>query len=83
MLCYDLDTGDIAWVCLGDSLPSDGTQSTLFLDSHVGFEKRAYCGTENDNIYSAEDGQNVLMDSHVGFEKEPYVGINDDNIYTY
>jgi len=26
-------------------------QNVLFLDGHVSFEKRAYCGLENDNIY--------------------------------
>jgi len=24
----------------------------LFLDGHVGFEKRSYCATEDDNIYT-------------------------------
>ncbi len=27
-------------------------QNVLFLDSHVNFEKRAYCGIEEDNIYT-------------------------------
>jgi prepilin-type N-terminal cleavage/methylation domain-containing protein len=27
-------------------------QNVLFLDSHVDFEKRAYCGVEEDNIYT-------------------------------
>jgi prepilin-type N-terminal cleavage/methylation domain-containing protein len=27
-------------------------QNVLFLDSHVNFEKRSYCGTELDNIYT-------------------------------
>ncbi len=27
-------------------------QNVLFLDSHVGMEKRSYCGTEQDNIYT-------------------------------
>ncbi|MDI6449348.1 hypothetical protein [Anaerobaca lacustris] len=31
-------------------------QNVLFLDSHVEFAKRAFCGLENDNIYTAWDG---------------------------
>jgi prepilin-type N-terminal cleavage/methylation domain-containing protein len=44
-------TSDTARVGNSDSHQGDG-QNVLFLDSHVGFEKRAYCGTENDNIYT-------------------------------
>jgi prepilin-type N-terminal cleavage/methylation domain-containing protein len=36
-------------------------QNVLFLDSHVNFEKRAYCGIEDDNIYTY-----VLSGSPVG-----------------
>jgi prepilin-type N-terminal cleavage/methylation domain-containing protein len=39
-------------------------QNVLFLDSHVGMEKRSYCGTEMDNIYTvAQNGavQNTPM----------------------
>ncbi len=37
----------------GNTVPhqKDG-QNVLFLDSHVCFEKRAYCGIEEDNIYT-------------------------------
>ncbi len=28
-------------------------QNVLFLDSHVGFEKRSYCAIEDDNIYTS------------------------------
>ncbi|MBN1505769.1 MAG: hypothetical protein JW955_02930 [Sedimentisphaerales bacterium] len=37
----------------GNSVPHwlDG-QNVLFLDSHVEFAKRAYCGLDNDNIYT-------------------------------
>ena len=31
-------------------------QNVLFLDSHVTFEKRAYCGFEEDNIYTLLPG---------------------------
>jgi prepilin-type N-terminal cleavage/methylation domain-containing protein len=44
-------TSDTARVGNSDAHQGDG-QNVLFLDSHVGFEKRAYCGTENDNIYT-------------------------------
>ncbi len=36
-------------------------QNVLFLDSHVNFEKRAYCGVEDDNIYTY-----VISGSQVG-----------------
>jgi hypothetical protein len=28
----------------------------MFLDTHVNFEKRSYCGLEDDNIYTFWDG---------------------------
>ena len=31
-------------------------QNVMFLDTHVMFEKRSYCGFENDNIYTSWDG---------------------------
>jgi prepilin-type N-terminal cleavage/methylation domain-containing protein len=36
-------------------------QNVLFLDSHVNFEKRSYCGVEDDNIYTY-----VLTGNQVG-----------------
>jgi prepilin-type N-terminal cleavage/methylation domain-containing protein len=44
-------TSETAKVGNADSHQGDG-QNVLFLDSHVGFEKRAFCGTDNDNIYT-------------------------------
>lgn len=32
-------------------------QNVLFLDAHVDFEKRPYCGLDQDNIYTSWDGQ--------------------------
>lgn len=32
-------------------------QSVLFLDSHVTFEKRSFCGVEDDNIYTYWNGE--------------------------
>ncbi len=31
-------------------------QNVLFMDSHVGFEKRSFCGINDDNIYTYWDG---------------------------
>ena len=36
------------WDCSEYSWPLDETQSTLFLDSHVGFEVNPFCGIEPD-----------------------------------
>ena len=37
----------------GNAIAHQGDgQNVLFVDSHVEFEKRAYCGTEDDNIYT-------------------------------
>jgi prepilin-type N-terminal cleavage/methylation domain-containing protein len=44
-------TSETARVGNSDSHQGDG-QNILFLDSHVNFEKRSYCGTENDNVYT-------------------------------
>jgi hypothetical protein len=44
--------GTPAQACAGNAMAHnrDG-QNVLFLDGRVSFEKRAYCGVENDNIY--------------------------------
>lgn len=34
-------------------------QNVLFLDSHVAFEKRPFCGVNNDNIYTYWDGEDI------------------------
>ena len=34
-------------------------QNVLFLDSHVGFEKRSFCGIKDDNIYTYWDGGDI------------------------
>jgi prepilin-type N-terminal cleavage/methylation domain-containing protein len=44
-------TSETAKVGNADSHQGDG-QNVLFLDSHVGFEKRSFCGTDNDNVYT-------------------------------
>ncbi|NQV31127.1 MAG: type II secretion system protein [Phycisphaeraceae bacterium] len=44
-------------------------QNVLFLDSHVGMEKRAYCGTELDNIYT------IAMPNAVQNTQQYYTGV--------
>ena len=34
-------------------------QNVLFLDSHVGFEKKSYCGINDDNVYTFWDGGDI------------------------
>ena len=34
-------------------------QNVLFMDSHVGFEKKSYCGINDDNIYTFWDGGDI------------------------
>ncbi len=41
---------------LGNAIAHQGDgQNVLFLDSHVTFEKRAFCSLEDDNIYTISD----------------------------
>lgn len=42
----------------GNAITHQGEgQNVLFIDSHVNFEKRAFCGVQDDNIYTFWDGQ--------------------------
>jgi prepilin-type processing-associated H-X9-DG protein len=45
-----------------------GGQNVLYLDGHVGFEKRAFCGFEDDNIYTSWGGS----DKARGVPPKPY-----------
>jgi hypothetical protein len=36
-------------------------QNVLFVDSHVGFEKRPFCGINDDNIYTFWDGEDIRL----------------------
>jgi hypothetical protein len=38
-------------------------QNVLFLDCHVGFENRSFCGINDDNIYTYWDGGDIRMGS--------------------
>jgi len=61
-LTKNTGTSETAKVGNADSHQGDG-QNVLFLDSHVGFEKRSFCGTDNDNIYTYQkSAQNAAMD---------------------
>jgi hypothetical protein len=57
-------------------------QNVLFLDTHVSFEKRPYCGFENDNIYTSWDGKDRVrgkppkLDSQPAGEKDSLL-VND------
>ena len=38
-------------------------QNVLFLDNHVGFEERSFCGINDDNIYTYWDGGDIRIGS--------------------
>jgi len=45
--------GTVEQAKFGNAITHNGDgQNVLFMDSHVSFEKRPYCGIENDNIYT-------------------------------
>ena len=64
--------GNATQAKMGNSRSYKGEgQNVLFLDSHVSFEKRAYVGIENDNIYTMqyEDDPNSIA---LGKRPVPY-----------
>ena len=52
--------GSIEEVKAGNAIAhkTDG-QNVLFIDCHVGFEKRSFCGINGDNIYTYWDGEDI------------------------
>jgi hypothetical protein len=46
-------------------------QNVLFVDSHVGFEKRTYCGVDDDNIYTSWDGEDKTRGKPAQFGSVP------------
>ncbi len=46
-------------------------QNVLFLDTHVNFQKRSYCGLENDNIYTSWDGADKIRGRPPKFGSQP------------
>ena len=48
--------GTAKQACAGNTTSHDGTgQNVLFLDGHVRFKERPYCGLDNDNVYTISD----------------------------
>jgi hypothetical protein len=41
-------------------------QNVLFLDNHVNFEKRSFCGINDDNIYTYWDGEDIRVGAYPG-----------------
>jgi len=68
---FDPDGGKEA-VRAGNAIAhqEDG-QNVLFLDIHVGFEKRSFCGVNDDNIYTFWDGGDIRIGS------TPTVGVSE------
>lgn len=46
-------------------------QNVLFIDTHVGFEKRPFCGINDDNIYTFWDGGDIRRGSPPMIGSEP------------
>jgi hypothetical protein len=46
-------------------------QNVMFLDTHVTFEKRPYCGVENDNVYTAWEGADRVRGRPPKFGSQP------------
>ena len=52
--------GDREAVKAGNAVAHRGDgQNVVFLDSHVSFEKRSFCGVNDDNIYTYWDGEDI------------------------
>ena len=46
-------------------------QNVLFVDTHVGFEKRPFCGVNDDNIYTCWEGGDIRMGAPPVIGSEP------------
>lgn len=56
----------------GNTLAHQGDgQNVLCLDSHVAFEKRSFCGVDDDNIYTSWDGQDKIRGRPAQFGSVP------------
>jgi predicted nucleic acid-binding Zn ribbon protein len=64
--------GDIKQQKAGNSLvhQEDG-QQVLFMDTHVYFEKRAFCGINDDNIYTFWDGSDIRRGAPPNLGSQP------------
>ena len=59
-------------VRFGNSISHEGNgQNVLFMDIHVGFEKRSFCGINNDNIYTSWDGGDIRIGTPPGIGSVP------------
>jgi len=68
---YNPDGGKEA-VRYGNAFAHQGEgQNVLFLDGHVGFEKRPFCGINNDNIYTYWDGGDIRIGAQPMIGSEP------------
>ena len=64
--------GDIQQQKAGNSIVHRGEgQNVLFLDGHVFFEKRPYCGINGDNIYTFWSGPNIQQGSPPKIGSQP------------
>ena len=67
-----LPTGGKEAVNYGNAISHQGdAQNVLFLDIHVGQEKRPFCGINDDNIYTAWDGGDIRMGTPPGIGSIP------------
>jgi hypothetical protein len=56
----------------GNSSRHEGDgQNVMYLDTHVMFEKRSYCGFEDDNIYTSWDGLDKVHGKPPKFGSQP------------
>jgi len=56
---FDPDGGEEA-VKIGNAIThNEDGQNVLFIDRHVSFEKRCFCGINDDNIYTYWDGPDI------------------------
>jgi len=68
---FDPDGGTIA-IKVGNAVGHQGDgQNVLFLDNHVGFEKRSFCGVNEDNIYTSWDGEDIRRGTPAKFGSRP------------
>jgi prepilin-type processing-associated H-X9-DG protein len=64
--------GNIKAVRYGNAIAhqEDG-QNVLFMDGHVGFEKRPFCGINDDNVYTFWDGGDIRVGAAPQIGSEP------------
>ena len=64
--------GDRKAIKAGNSILHQGEgQSVLFMDSHVAFEKRSFCGINDDNIYTYWDGPDIRRGAIPNLKSQP------------